>query len=156
MWITLQIRTVVVKLPSALAGRWAEPTFRGGLDWQMGRVGFWSRNGTSLMRGKSGVHTYKTKGTVLVFSWCGSGSIMPCKDQERERQKEGKALAFVSYLRNLLKRFVSTGVKGSTLRLCQKAQTQQRLRNLERCSMKISVCFFYISMSHTNASNLFN
>lgn len=25
------------------------------------------------------VCTYKTKGTVLVFSWCGSGSIMPQK-----------------------------------------------------------------------------
>lgn len=34
-----------------------------------------------------GVYIYKTKGTVLVFSWCGSGSIMPQKDLERERQK---------------------------------------------------------------------
>lgn len=33
-----------------------------------------------------GVLTYKTKGTVLVFSWCGSGSIMPQKDQERKTE----------------------------------------------------------------------
>lgn len=31
-----------------------------------------------------GMLTYKTKGTVLVFSWCGSGSIMPQKDQEKK------------------------------------------------------------------------
>lgn len=30
--------------------------------------------------------TYKTKGTVLVFSWCGSGSIMPQKDQEKKTE----------------------------------------------------------------------
>lgn len=39
---------------------------------------------TSLMCGQSGVYTYKTKGTVLVFSWCGSGSLMPREDQERK------------------------------------------------------------------------
>lgn len=35
--------------------------------------------------GRGGVDIYKTKGTVL-FSWCGSGSIMPLKDQERKTE----------------------------------------------------------------------
>lgn len=51
-----------------------------------------------LMRGQSGVYTYKTKGTVLVFSWCGSGSIMPHKDQERKTKiRKGSCFSELSY-----------------------------------------------------------
>ena len=37
---------------------------------------------------EGGGFSYKTKGTVLVFSWCGFRFIiMPRKDQERERER---------------------------------------------------------------------
>lgn len=79
--------------------------------------------------------TYKTKGTVLVFSWCGSGSIMPQKDQERKteirkgsccgarRQHSGRAVIRIFFRVVCAQLLRSTNVKGSTLSLFQNPET---------------------------------
>lgn len=79
--------------------------------------------------------TYKTKGTVLVFSWCGSGSIMPQKDLERKteirdssrhgarRQHSERAVIRIFFRVVYAQLLRSTNVKGSTLSLFQNPET---------------------------------
>lgn len=95
-----------------------------------------------MLRGQSGVLTYKTKGTVLVFSWCGSGSIMPQKDQERKTeirkgsccgarwQHSRKAVRRIFFRVVCTQLFKPTDVKRDTLSLYFKSRKQQRLKKL--------------------------
>lgn len=102
-----------------------------------------------------GVLIYKTKGTVLVFSWCGSGSIMPHKDQERKRKirkgscssarwwHSGRAVIRIFFRVVCAQLLRSTNVKGSTLLLFQNPETTK----IEKLTALFSVyryMFIYI------------
>lgn len=75
-----------------------------------------------LIWGKIG---YKTKGTVLVFSWCGSGFIMPQIEKEQQKQRGSSRTASEPSQQASFSRH---GYKGETVYRYIKLQKQQGMR----------------------------
>lgn len=68
----------------------------------------------SYFSAHSGGIWYKTKGTVLVFSWCGSGFIMPQIEKERQKERKAAAAQQASHRNELRSVVTVTKVKRST------------------------------------------
>lgn len=70
---------------------------------------------------RRGIWRYKIKGTVLVFSWCGSGFIMP--QIKREQWKQKRLLLRASHHNKLLSVIKFRTEKCSIISLFQTSET---------------------------------